>query len=263
MGSIAQKLGKFALYFYALGLQSALIYMLRRIQNKLSKKSKLVSLSTPLAEFQLNARLGSSDFDVFYQIFIQREYREMTAVESEIKWIIDCGANVGYSAAYFASRFKNATVIALEPDPENFAILVKNIEPYQGRLIAVQAGIWHSDGELVLVKGEFGDGREWASQTRMVSKGEKADVIVYGIKTIMSQFNINVIDILKIDIEGAELDLFSMQVSEWLPYVNQLVIELHGSECVHSFYSALKETDFLYQFRTTGEITIATKIKAL
>src|SRR4051812_39387542 len=79
----------------------------------------------------LRCRKGSSDRDVFRQIFVEREYACLDDL-SDVDLVLDCGANVGYSSAYFLDRFPTCHVIAVEPDPENYALLEENLAPYRG-----------------------------------------------------------------------------------------------------------------------------------
>ena len=66
-------------------------------------------------------RRGTSDLDVFGQVFSGDEYAPVSDLEN-VGFVIDGGANVGYSAAYFLSCYPAATVVSIEPDPENAAL---------------------------------------------------------------------------------------------------------------------------------------------
>ena len=61
------------------------------------------------------------------------------------------------------------------------------------------------------------------------------------------------VDLLKIDIEKSELDLFNSSSGSWLPRVKNMCIELHGDDCRKAFMSALEGFD--YELRTSGELT--------
>ena len=86
-------------------------------------------LSSKKLRFPVSVRPGTSDLSVFYQIFVFNKYRCVSGLRSP-GLIVDLGANVGYSSAYFLSRFVDCSVIAVEPDPANFAELKKNVAPY-------------------------------------------------------------------------------------------------------------------------------------
>ena len=116
-------------------------------------------------------RSGTSDLDVFSQIFLHREYRCLDAL-GDVDTVIDCGANVGYASIYFLSRFPNSIVVAVEPDPGNFAALQANLVPYGSRARAVHSGVWSESVGLVMNDVEYRDGREWARQVRPARAGE-------------------------------------------------------------------------------------------
>ena len=102
--------------------------------------SQRFSLTSPYAMHPVWCRPDTSDITVFYQIFGHREYRCLDHVQDP-KLIIDCGANVGYSAAYFLSRFPGVKLIAIEPDRSNFETLRDNLRPYEN-WEAIKAEVW-------------------------------------------------------------------------------------------------------------------------
>lgn len=183
-------------------------------------------------------RNGTSDKDVFGQIFVDREYRCLDHIESA-ELIVDCGANCGHSAAYFLSRFPNAHLIAIEPDPGNFAVMLRNLEPYRGRYTAIRAGVWSHQTGLVL-ESVGGDGREWARSVRPAREGEVADIEAVEIGGLIGERSIS---ILKVDIEGSESEVFRT-CPEWLDRVDHMVIETHGGESEEAVRRAMDGRGF-------------------
>lgn len=177
------------------------------------------------ARFPLLCRPGTSDMAVFGQIFAEREYAIFRAVKNA-RFIVDCGANVGYSSAYFLSEFPNARVLAIEPDPENFALCQKNLEPYGERAQVVRAGIWERTGSLQIAAEPYRDGRAWAVQVRHCDDPAGSDLPAVDIPWVMEQLGCERIDILKIDVEGAEVVVFR-DASQWIGRVDNLAVELH------------------------------------
>ena len=114
-------------------------------------------------------RAHTSDRDVLWQSFIQGEYEPVRL--SNPKMIIDLGANVGYSGAFFLSKYPTATVLAVEPDPDNYAICLRNLAPYGQRAKVIQGAAWPECAKLVLDKGTYQETavigrREWGLQPR-------------------------------------------------------------------------------------------------
>jgi FkbM family methyltransferase len=204
-------------------------------------------------------RHGASDVRVIRQIFLKEQYRELQG-EKKVGRIIDCGANVGCSAVYFLSKYPDAELIAIEPDEDNCRLLRKNLEPFGERARVLQAAIWSRDQRLRIDRGQFGDGKEWSYQVRVCRDDEQADVSAIGLETIIKQFNWEQVDLLKIDVEGAELELFASGYVPWLSRTRNLAIELHGQDCEQVFLRAM--TGYHCQAQQLGETTICRNIRA-
>jgi len=76
-------------------------------------------------------------------LFGFREYRCLKEVH-DASLIVDCGANVGYSTVYFLTRYPRAKVIAVDPDPDNYALLEANVAPYGARCRPIRSAVWSS-----------------------------------------------------------------------------------------------------------------------
>ena len=58
--------------------------------------------------------------------------------------VVDAGANIGLSTVFFANKFPQAKIVAIEPEPSNFAMLRDNVAPYPN-VTPVQAALWKED----------------------------------------------------------------------------------------------------------------------
>ncbi|MBX2853313.1 MAG: FkbM family methyltransferase [Phycisphaeraceae bacterium] len=206
-------------------------------------RTGVFDLTTRYADHPLQCRAGTSDIDVFKHIYVLREYACFDGL-ADPGLIVDCGANVGMSAAYFLSRFPNAKVIAVEPDPGNYQQLLHNTRTYGQRLHAVQAGVWHKGVGLKFAEDGFGDGRAWAVAVEEARPDEQADLQAVSVAALLEASGHERIALLKIDIEGSEQALFSEGVEAWLGRVDNLVIELHGQACERVFYKAIEPYGF-------------------
>jgi len=90
-------------------------------------------------------RPGTSDVPLLYHIFVEKEYN--IKPKKEPAFIIDAGANVGFTAVYFANRFPKARIIAVEPEESNFILLQKNTEAYPN-VRCIKAGVWNFNTRL-------------------------------------------------------------------------------------------------------------------
>ena len=84
------------------------------------RKGSLLRVEIKNAQYPLFMRIGSSDREVLAQIFMEREYGPIAV--GSARTILDLGANVGYSSAYFLSKYPDASVLAVEPDSGNYAM---------------------------------------------------------------------------------------------------------------------------------------------
>lgn len=181
------------------------------------------------------ARAQTSDLEAFQPIFVKREYRCLDHVK-DAKLIIDAGANVGYSAAYFLERYPDAHVVAIEPDEDNFAIMRQNLERYGKRTTLYNTGVWSKMTGLVLEPNH----EEWSHQVREAAPGEHSTMTALDIGTILEKSGHERISILKIDIEGSEREVFARNHA-WLSKVDHLVIEIHPLPgCHDTVYEAVQ-----------------------
>lgn len=200
-------------------------------------------------------RYGTSDYDVMRQIFVVEEFQCIVNDLDNPKYIMDCGANAGYASLYFLlQHFPAANVCAIEPEAGNAALCEENLLRYADRVTVVEAGVWSDDADLIVEKGVHADGRDWATRVRAAAPGERADVRGVNIGTLFEQSGFDAIDLLKVDIENAEAVVFGSNVERWLPYVKNIVIELHDEECVRSFFAALD--GYAYDVTRQGNLTI-------
>src|SRR4051794_1732111 len=101
----------------SLGFVSTVLFKIQNQRLRLGGR-RPVLYRAKYANFPLYCRPNTTDHAVFRQIFVDREYRCLDEVK-DAQLIIDCGANVGYSSAFFLSRFPKSHLVAVEPDPEN------------------------------------------------------------------------------------------------------------------------------------------------
>jgi len=172
--------------------------------------------------YPFHIRPKTSDVPTFAQIFEHREYD--VELNREPLTIIDAGANIGLSAIYFANRFPNAKIIAIEPETSNFAMLKHNVAPYQN-VTPIQAALWDDDGEIEVVDVGIG---HWGFQARTAGASETVchRVPAFTVRSIMERFEMSHVDVLKVDIEGAEKEVMDASAN-WIDDISMLIIELH------------------------------------
>jgi FkbM family methyltransferase len=190
-------------------------------------------------KFPISLRVPSSDIPTYEQVFINQDYDFL--VETPPKVIVDAGANIGLASVYFANKYPGAMIIAIEPGNDNFELLKRNVEPYRN-IIPVHSALWSKNGVINLIDPGLGS---WGFMTEETNaSGKTSGKFSHTVKAmtlgkIIADYQLNKIDILKIDIEGAEKEVFE-DTSPWIGKVEALIIELHEdmkSGCNRSFYN--------------------------
>jgi len=215
-------------------------YLISRILYPKSSSENLVKFALPGFSNHLYLRANTSDVSTFSKVFLEEEYSFITTMDP--KFIIDAGANIGLAALYFLAKYENATVIAVEPESHNLNILKKNLSGKNYK--AIQGAIWNKKENLKIKNLEVNtSGFEIA-----VAKKEDSETIpAYNIEELMKYSGVNEIDILKIDIEGSEREVFSSDFERWLPKTKILIIETHDRfrpGCEASVEKALSNYSF-------------------
>ncbi|AWI90317.1 hypothetical protein C0214_19905 [Methylobacterium sp. DM1] len=173
-------------------------------------------------------RLGTSDAYVFRQVFGDREY-DVPGLPERASVVFDLGSNIGLAALFFADKYPGAKIVSVEPDPDNFAMLRENTIGVYG-IETEQAAVWTASGTISFATtSETGeDLGAWGGQTLEAAAPSQSVVSVRAISIpdLMSRYGVERIDVLKVDIEGAELELFSRNAS-WLEQVDMVLVETH------------------------------------
>ena len=198
-------------------------------------------------------RNNGTDAGIFGQVFIDRQYQY--PVNFEPKTIIDAGANIGLSALYFAHRFPQASVVALEPDKNNFDIAVQNTNACS-RIKILNKGIWDKNTFLEIIDSTVTNDAFMVKESQVPTANS---IEATDINSIVEQEGWNSIDILKIDIEGSEKELFAANYEKWLPMTKMIFVEIHDDMkhgCSTSVFKAISKYNFSFAMKHENLIFI-------
>jgi FkbM family methyltransferase len=201
--------------------------LLELITSLFQKGDVEINLDGLIAPLYARVGTGATDLKVFKEIFVQREYLLDYTLKSDL--IIDAGANVGYASVFFANRFPESTIYAIEPERENFKLLKINTNKYLN-IIPLEAGLWHRNATLYIEDKH--KSRPWNYVVKEV-QGDYYDndtIKSVTILDILTMSDSETIGMLKIDIEGSEYELFSEGYDKWLGKVKYIIIEFHESK---------------------------------
>jgi FkbM family methyltransferase len=184
-------------------------------------------------------RSRTTDLEVYKKVFKDREYA--LPFELKPKTIIDLGANTGLAAAFFNSQYPEVKMLCVEPDPDNFAALVRQMAQFNN-VSCVNAAVWAYDGKINLIDPGIGS---WGMQVSDESNVERCKDLVaaLSINSLLKMLPGGHCDLLKVDVEGAEREVFNADTS-WMKSVSSMVLELHDRYkpgCSRAVFSAVKD----------------------
>jgi FkbM family methyltransferase len=184
-------------------------------------------LQRPAPEVVVRLRSGpeitltdSSELIGMREVFVEEQYR--LNLPHPPKTILDCGANVGFASAYFAQRYPDASIYAVEADPRTFTKLERladqlpNVHP-------VHRAITGEDGPVTFHSLPRSMG---SSLFARGGEGEVVEVPGSTLATLLDELGIELLDLLKLDVEGAEFAVLDAARSV-LPRVEAIAAEIH------------------------------------
>ncbi|KAA9034601.1 FkbM family methyltransferase [Ginsengibacter hankyongi] len=184
-------------------------------------RKKQLRLTVKGNDVPIYLRNFTSDIDIFAQIFINKEYENGIKTLPVPKIILDCGANIGLAALYFNYRYPYTLIYCFEPEHSNYKLLRQNVGAYSN-IKTYEHAIWTDTEKLYLNLNNPND-------SFTVSDKNNDDVVrinAVSLNDFLLENQIDKIDLLKLDIEGAELPLFSKNL-DWIHKVDVIIVEIH------------------------------------
>jgi len=193
------------------------------------REAGVAELRLSFLKHPLFVRRTRTDRHVFQQVFDRRDYDIPALRALNPRVIVDAGAHAGYTSVFFANMFPDALIHSIEPHPENFELLSRNAKPY-GNIKPLNAALWFEQGSVSLANPNADSSAFQFHAGSSVTAVRVDDVAPDGS-----------IDILKIDVEGAERAIFERK-PVWLSRVRALLIETHDQflpGCSQAVFNAL------------------------
>lgn len=196
-------------------------------------------------------RLLGKTLEVIDPFWVVNDFREIFwyqiyhfAAKRPDPLIIDCGANIGLSVLYFKLLYPQSRVLAFEADPAIFAVLQRNLATFgvQG-VTAIDKAVWIDESTLQFAADGGVGGRvvPWTD-------GGVKHVPATRLRDSLQQ----PVDLLKIDIEGAESAVLE-DCRDLLPNVDKIFIEFHGDpnrpQNLQHILTMLSESGFRYYIK--------------
>jgi len=181
------------------------------------------------------------------EVFHEGEYdfiRSLNIPENPV--IVDMGANIGLFSLYCFRQWPKAHVEAFEPCQDTFAVLAGNQGlngSYDWHIHSL--GGWSSDTTLRFVNAES------STSGRLDPELGQEEVSVIGLRTLLATYASQGLDILKVDIEGAE-EAFLCEDPELLSNIQHLIVEIHPYRCDASHLESVLQAQFPHVYAIQG-----------
>jgi FkbM family methyltransferase len=225
-------------------------------------------------EISIRIRPNTSDLAACQQVFGSldydlrrlKRYQEISSIyetltrDGRTPLVVDLGANIGTAALYFACAWPSCHVLSVEPAADNFQLLFENTQDCDN-ITAWHAAVASAAGRMRVANPTA---EKWAYRTAPAAEGEDETVAAVTVASILKEFSAQKgyePFIIKIDIEGAEADLFRT-ATEWIERFPILIIELHdwmlcGQASSANFLRAIAplQRDFVYIGENVFSIT--------
>ncbi len=158
---------------------------------------------------KLLVRPRTHDLYIIHTIFKQKDYLPTITQLKNVKNILDLGANIGTFSLWANDQYQPKKIIAVEPEQENFSILKQNIRLNDAKKVIkpLNTAIYKEKTAIGMKKWSYNKGMHSLDEE---STENQVETITFK-KLINSEFKNEMIDFLKIDIEGAEKYIFTKE----------------------------------------------------
>ncbi|MDX6514466.1 MAG: hypothetical protein QOH73_132 [Gaiellaceae bacterium] len=184
----------------------------------------------------------------FEEMFIEQQYAFSSGTDAPR--VLDCGANIGLSVLYVKLLYPAARIVAFEPAPDTFPLLLANAGSLDGVTLE-QKALASAPGELTF----YGFPGDRASLRATTIEQAGAEPVALVEAAPLSRYLDEPVDLLKLDVEGRELDILEELASSGaLSRVERMMIEAHHHESfaenrLSSLLALLENNGFAYRVR--------------
>lgn len=204
-------------------------------------------------------RPRTSDLLTYREIFDEEVYRSVLDHLDDECNIVDLGANVGLAARYFLTHRPRARLLAVEAMPSTYRVLEKNLDVQLvgTKVRTSHVAVWsHNQGVVLNLPMANKYSRVTALEDSKPESKLSVSVPSQTLDQILSEAGIDQIDLLKIDIEGAEVELLK-NFDAWQSHVNCIAIEFHGNSRADSHFDSLMSSNGFRVINETDHTVVA------
>ena len=209
----------------------------------------------------LTIRRNYMDAAILAEVFLDNCYvRGLTIPDQPI--VVDIGGYIGDFALYAANRLNARKVVVCEPSPRNWVLLKKNVanNHYEDRVEMVNKAV--TDGEDVMLNVDAPDrGQARVSAYYGSNNLDRRTVPGVTLASLVEDYGLRVIDLLKIDCEGGEYTILSTTPTEVFDRIRNVVFEYHEIDGFKAKLTAVKQKlcDEGFSLKARGSLISASR----
>lgn len=199
-------------------------------------------------DFQIEGFTYDNIYHLFGEIFVKGSYYFQAKVKNPT--IVDAGANIGISVLFFKFLYPKSTIFAFEPDPQTFHMLTKNVQKNNLKKIHLYNLALTDKTKTIDFYTDL-SGSESASAFAQNNLKEKIKVKSITLSSFIKETGY--VDLLKVDIEGAEYLVFKDLIAKnCLRSIQEIIVEYHHNlarpnRTLDEFLGLLRRSGFKYQ----------------
>jgi FkbM family methyltransferase len=170
-------------------------------------------------KLRINDALDTSSISV---IFFKKEYGNI----NDNTTVLDIGANRGYFSMYAANTSKNTKIYAFEPVKKTYNSVVEHIEMngFKDRVIPINKGVAGSNGvRTFAITSSISNSMVFEAEEH--SEVQSIDCI--SLQSVMDDYELDQINLIKMDCEGAEYEIFYNTSDDYLARIDEIRMEYH------------------------------------
>lgn len=185
---------------------------------------KFMQFFMPLSKHSVRLRRGSIDIDVFKYVFYDQYHKPINEVElGSSPLILDMGANIGLSVLTFKHWYPGSKILAFEMDRDNYELALYNTKGLRD-VFFFNCAISAKSGVVEYEKTGREDGYAIGNKE---AGSEYVSVKSFSVGEVIHDNDIEIVDFLKMDIEGAEIEILQSDDLSWMQSVKNIAIEFH------------------------------------
>jgi len=154
--------------------------------------------------------------------------------------IVDVGASIGIFTLYVAKLVENGIVVSIEPEAESFLSLVQNVRVNNFQnVIPINVGLWSSKASLPFYKSSDFVG------SSVFGYGNSKSIELQVLDDVLDELKLENVDVVKIDAEGAELEILLGSQRHIYNIKNFEISAYHSQDNLKDLVGLLKDYGFL------------------